>query len=388
VSDDAYPDWEAAYRDNVGRLYRLMYSRVGNRPDAEDLTAETFRAALGPLDLALSKGEVRSYLLVTARTVLASHWRVRLGHPVTSIDAERDIDVMADDPVPGPAGDAPLRAERILSALPDRYRRILELRFVEAGVDQGGGEGHEPHGRQRQGAPAPGAAHGHPRRIGVGAVTGRRLRAFVDALAEGRRPPAFRADPDDLDDLRTAITLSAARPGGSDPDPRFVEELFAELRQAQGARSQPEATVTPIHRRGRNVVVSLAAAAALVGGTFAVTESVDHGASRPAASAVAGHTVLTGSFETSDHRKLGQITVFGGSPSWVFMNLAGVSYNGPVKCLLESDRGSVVATGAFSVAGGTGEWARPLPAGVANLAGATIVTSTGVTLASATFSDL
>lgn len=40
LSDDVYPGWEAAYRDNVGRLYRLMYSRVGNRPDAEDLTAE------------------------------------------------------------------------------------------------------------------------------------------------------------------------------------------------------------------------------------------------------------------------------------------------------------------------------------------------------------
>lgn len=216
----------------------------------------------------------------------------------------------------------------------------------------------------------------------------RRLRAFVDAVAEGRRPPAFRADPDDLADVRTAITLKAAEPGGSEPDPRFVEGLFAELRDAQHTATQPEATVTPIHRRGRNVVVSLAAAAALVGGTFGVTESVDHGASRPAASPVPGHSVLTGSLEASDHQKLGQITVFGGSPSWVFLNLAGVGYDGPVKCLLESDRGSIVAMGDFSVQGGTGEFARPLPAGVANLIGARIVTSTGVTLASATFSDL
>jgi RNA polymerase sigma-70 factor (ECF subfamily) len=28
--------------------------------------------------------------------------------------------------------DAPQRAEKILAALPDRYRRILELRFLEA----------------------------------------------------------------------------------------------------------------------------------------------------------------------------------------------------------------------------------------------------------------
>jgi RNA polymerase sigma-70 factor (ECF subfamily) len=132
LSDDVYADWEAAYRDNVGRLYRLMYARVGNRADAEDLTGETFRAALGPLNLAMSKGEVRSYLLKTARTVLASHWRSRLGHPVTSIDPERDLEFLADSPAPPLPSDAPDRARRILSGLPDRFRRILELRFLEA----------------------------------------------------------------------------------------------------------------------------------------------------------------------------------------------------------------------------------------------------------------
>jgi RNA polymerase sigma-70 factor (ECF subfamily) len=132
VSEDAYPNWEAAYKDNVGRLYRLMYARVGNRPDAEDLTAEVFRAAMGPLRLVASKGEVRSYLLMTARTVLASHWRDRLGHPVTSIDPERDAQFLADGPAPGPASDAPERVGRILAALPERYRQILELRFLQA----------------------------------------------------------------------------------------------------------------------------------------------------------------------------------------------------------------------------------------------------------------
>src|SRR5580658_8314144 len=132
VDADAYADWESVYRDNVGRLYRLMYARVGNRPDAEDLTSEVFRTALGPLRLASSKGEVRSYLLVTARTVLASHWRRRLGMPVTSIDPESDVGFLAEPSGPEQPSDAPRRAGQILAALPDRYRRILELRFLEA----------------------------------------------------------------------------------------------------------------------------------------------------------------------------------------------------------------------------------------------------------------
>jgi RNA polymerase sigma-70 factor (ECF subfamily) len=132
VDADAYGDWESVYRDNVDRLYRLLYARVGNRADAEDLTSEVFSTALRPLRLSSSKGEVRAYLLVTARTVLASHWRRRLGQPVTMIDPETDLAYLTQPAGPEQPSDAPARAGQILNALPERYRRILELRFLEA----------------------------------------------------------------------------------------------------------------------------------------------------------------------------------------------------------------------------------------------------------------
>jgi RNA polymerase sigma-70 factor (ECF subfamily) len=132
VDADFYADWDSVYRDNVERLYRLMYARVGNRADAEDLTSEVFRTALGPLKLASSKGEVRSYLLTTAQTVLASHWRRTLGAPVTTVDPQSAMASLAEPSGPEEPSDAPQRAAKILAALPERYRRILELRFVEA----------------------------------------------------------------------------------------------------------------------------------------------------------------------------------------------------------------------------------------------------------------
>src|SRR5690242_9579039 len=122
VDDDVYGDWESVYRDNIDRLYRLMYARVGNRPDAEDLTSEVFSTALRPLRLSSSKGEVRAYLLVTARTVLASHWRRRLGQPVTMIDPETDLAYLTPPAGPEQPSDAPARAGQILDALPERYR--------------------------------------------------------------------------------------------------------------------------------------------------------------------------------------------------------------------------------------------------------------------------
>jgi RNA polymerase sigma-70 factor (ECF subfamily) len=129
VEGDIYPDWESVYRDNVDRLYRLMYSRVGNRADAEDLTAEVFSTALRPLRLSSSKGEVRAYLLVTAKSVLASYWRRRLGQPITAIDPDADIGYLTDPSGADATSRAATRATRILDALPERYRRILQLRF-------------------------------------------------------------------------------------------------------------------------------------------------------------------------------------------------------------------------------------------------------------------
>jgi RNA polymerase sigma factor (sigma-70 family) len=128
VTGAAYPDWEAVYRDNIAWVYRLMYRKVGNQPDAEDLTAEVFMTALRPLRVSASVPEVRKYLKMTARTVLASYWADRMGRDVTSIEGDLPE---ANEPEPT-VGDAPDRVRDLLAKLPHNYRRILELRFLQA----------------------------------------------------------------------------------------------------------------------------------------------------------------------------------------------------------------------------------------------------------------
>ena len=132
TAGEVYADWDAVYRDNISRVYRMMFRKVGNRHDAEDLTTEVFLSALRPLRLPASVGEVRAYLYATARTVLARYWRRRLGQPVTELTTDLADGAAGPGDLGEPESAAPEQAEKILAALPDRYRRILQLRFLDA----------------------------------------------------------------------------------------------------------------------------------------------------------------------------------------------------------------------------------------------------------------
>lgn len=131
VGDDAYPDWEAVYLGNVDRMYAMMYAKVGNRADAEDLTAEVFLAALGPLRVSASVGEVRAYLSATARTVLAGHWRRHYGREVTTLGEMPDLPAPADVDADAPNPSAIAEAADMLAELPEKYGQVLRLRFLQ-----------------------------------------------------------------------------------------------------------------------------------------------------------------------------------------------------------------------------------------------------------------
>jgi len=128
IEGASYADWESVYRDNVLGIYQLVFRRVGNRPDAEDLAAEVLMQTLRTLRLPAPVHEVRSYLVKTARTVLADHWRRHYGRPPETVDTELVDRAATVEYKPSVA--ATTRALRILELLPDRFRQVLELRFL------------------------------------------------------------------------------------------------------------------------------------------------------------------------------------------------------------------------------------------------------------------
>ena len=128
LEESTSPGYNPALEE-FDRLYAFIYSRVGNRFDAEDLTQQVAMKALPRLREGAPVESVRAYLYTTARSVLAVFWSRRLRLP----EAELDIEVADrhDHTSPEPSSESAVWLERTLSALPPHYRQVLELRFLQ-----------------------------------------------------------------------------------------------------------------------------------------------------------------------------------------------------------------------------------------------------------------
>jgi RNA polymerase sigma-70 factor (ECF subfamily) len=125
--------FRAFYDAHLGALYRFLYARVGNREEAEDLTAAVFTKAVRGMDWAQPEAARVAWLFQVARTTLADHWRLHGAEHALSLDVLLDAGwEVAARSAADPTTDVLLRAEveALLAALPDNYRQVLKHRFL------------------------------------------------------------------------------------------------------------------------------------------------------------------------------------------------------------------------------------------------------------------
>jgi RNA polymerase sigma-70 factor (ECF subfamily) len=133
MSTDPGP-FEQVYDAHVVGIYRFIYARVGNRPDAEDLTAQVFVRAVEQLDTDREPGQVAAWLYRVAHNATADYWRAFYRLPVVGADHVAPGWEPVDEgarPQADPDDRARDRVEALLRRLPQQYRRVLELRFLE-----------------------------------------------------------------------------------------------------------------------------------------------------------------------------------------------------------------------------------------------------------------
>lgn len=126
--------FERVYDQHVVGIYRFVYARVGNHPDAEDLTAQVFVRAVEQLDTTREPGQIAAWLYRVAHNTIADHWRAFYRLPLIGADHVAPGWEPVDDSGTvraEPDDRAAARVQALLRRLPDQYRRVLELRFLE-----------------------------------------------------------------------------------------------------------------------------------------------------------------------------------------------------------------------------------------------------------------
>ena len=109
-------------------VFRYMFSRIGNFPEAEDATAQTFLAALECFPKYKHDGYFSSWLFAIARNKAVDYFRKK--HAETSLDDAKHSD--AD----GNLLQQVIQTERIaalsqlIGALPEEEQEMIRLRYV------------------------------------------------------------------------------------------------------------------------------------------------------------------------------------------------------------------------------------------------------------------
>jgi len=126
------PTLETLYERHVRSIYRFVYSKVGNREEAEDLTSQVFLKAARGIDSSRDALSAQGWLFQVARTTIADHWRSVYQLRANSLDDLLDagLELPAEEQARTNTGATDQRVERILAQLPERYRNVLTYRFL------------------------------------------------------------------------------------------------------------------------------------------------------------------------------------------------------------------------------------------------------------------
>jgi len=121
-------DWDSLYELELPRIYNFFRYRVGDGPEAEDLTSITFEKAWRARhryrrDLA----SFRTWLFAIARNVAIDHFRQKRDHApldeaegLSGGDTPEDLAVRRSDVA---------RLSHLLGLLPERERELLSLKY-------------------------------------------------------------------------------------------------------------------------------------------------------------------------------------------------------------------------------------------------------------------
>lgn len=116
------------YKLYVTRVFRYLYSRLGNRQEAEDITAQTFLAAFESFDHFRGSGHFAAWLFTIARNKAMDHYRKQKNTLPLESESLSPID---DDPLYRVIqSEQSAQLAGLIRQLPGEEQQLLQLRFL------------------------------------------------------------------------------------------------------------------------------------------------------------------------------------------------------------------------------------------------------------------
>ena len=117
----------ALYDRYVKSVYRYLYGRVGSAQEAEELTAQTFLAAIESLPRYDHRGYFSAWLFSIAHRKAADFFRTR--EPIR-LEEAGDFESEADLPGEVARGEQIRKLARLIRSLEDSERELIHLHFT------------------------------------------------------------------------------------------------------------------------------------------------------------------------------------------------------------------------------------------------------------------
>ena len=125
-------EFQAFYEKYLLFVYRYIYSKIGSREEAEDLTSQVFMKALKNIDYQRDQHSLQKWLVQVMKTTIADYWRIH--YQLSSHSLEQLLDAGWEGPTehePTPSSTDPSQhVQQILRALPEHQREVLTCRFL------------------------------------------------------------------------------------------------------------------------------------------------------------------------------------------------------------------------------------------------------------------
>jgi RNA polymerase sigma-70 factor (ECF subfamily) len=112
----------------VQPIFRYLYSRIGSIPEAEDVTTQTFLAALEGLSRYRHDGHFAAWLYGIARRKAMDHFRSQ--RKQAPLEYVEHIPVQGDLLQDVIRSDQNVALARLINSLPENERELIRLRYI------------------------------------------------------------------------------------------------------------------------------------------------------------------------------------------------------------------------------------------------------------------